>query len=163
MQMVPVIARDTLGVNSTQYGILAGAMGVGALSGSLVIATLAPQKQGNIFALGAAFMSLGVFFFALSQSYAVSLVIMLGVGLAMSGFATMQIALVLKATPPELRGRAVGAVSLGIGAAPFGIVLVGRLAEVFSPQAALGWMAVFGFTTILILWWRIPELRDRRG
>ena len=59
MQMVPVIARDTLGANSTQYGILTGATGIGALAGSLAIATLAPQKQGNIFALGAAFTCLG--------------------------------------------------------------------------------------------------------
>ena len=162
MQLVPVIARDTLGANSTQYGILAGALGVGALSGSLAIATFAPQKQGNIFALGAALMSLGVFFFVLSASYIVSLFIMLGIGVAMSGFATMQITLVLKATPLELRGRAVGAVSLAIGSAPFGIILVGRLAEAFGPQTALGWTAVFGFTAILILWWRFPELRDQR-
>ena len=102
-----------------------------------------------------------VFFFALSASYVVSLAIMIGIGVAMSGFGTMQIALVLKATSPELRGRALGAVSLGIGSAPFGIMLVGRLAESFSPQAALGWTAVLGFTTILIFWWKVPELRDR--
>jgi MFS family permease len=162
MQMVPVIARDTLGADSTQYGILAGATGVGALSGSLVIATFAPQKQGTIFALGALFACLGVLFFALSASYVVSLLIMLVIGLALSGFATMQIAMVLKSTPPELRGRAVGAVSLAIGSAPFGIILVGRLAEAFGPQTALAWTAVLGFTAILILWRRIPDLRDQR-
>jgi MFS family permease len=162
MQMVPVIARDTLGADSTQYGILAGATGVGALSGSLVIATLAPQKQGTTFALGALFACLGVLFFALSASYVVSLLIMLVIGVALSGFATMQIAMVLKSTPPELRGRAVGAVSLAIGSAPFGIILVGRLAEAFGPQTALALTAVLGFTAILILWRRIPDLRDQR-
>jgi predicted MFS family arabinose efflux permease len=87
---------------------------------------------------------------------------MLGIGVSLSGFATMQIALVLKATALEIRGRAVGAVSLAIGSAPFGIVLVGRLAEAFDPQMTLGWTAVSGLVSILILWWRIPELRDQR-
>ncbi len=54
-----------------------------------------------------------------------------------------------------------GAVSLAIGTAPFGIIAVGQLAEYLGPQTALAWSAGVGFVLIVLLWLRYPELRDR--
>ena len=160
MQMVPVIARDVLGADSTRYGILAAALGIGSVTGSLVIATINPTKQGNIMTLGAAFMAMGVLLFATSETYVLSFAFLFVSGIALSGFVTMQIALVLNASPPDLRGRAVGALTLGMGATPLGILLLGQLAEYFGPQVALRWLCGFGLAALLILWWRYPVLRD---
>ena len=162
MQMVPVIARDVLGLSSTQYGVLAAATGIGAVTGSLVIATARPKKQGDILALGAAFTSLGVLLFAFSGTYALAFAMLFASGVGISGFATMQLALVLNASTPEMRGRAVGVISLGMGSAPFGVLLVGQLAEYLGPQTALGWMAGAGFVVLLILWVKYPVLRDQQ-
>jgi len=160
MQMVPVIARDVLGVGSVRYGILAASPGLGALAGALAIATRGVQRQGQVFSLGAGLMLIAVFFFALSPIYLLSIGLVFLAGIGVSGFATMQVALVLRSTPEAERGSAMGAVALGIGTSPFGILLVGFMAELFGVQAALAFLTASGAVVVLMLRWRFPLLRD---
>ena len=163
LQMVPVIARDVLGVGSVLYGVLAAATGLGATTGSIIIATLGARRPGTVLSLGAILMLTGIFFFALSTLYPLSFVLLFVAGLGMSGFATMQVAMVLRAAPPEMRGRAVGAVALGIGSAPLGVVMVGQLAEALGAQVALALLTGTGFLVLNVLRWRLPVLRDREA
>ena len=58
--------------------------------------------------------------FALSPYYPLSYLLLFVSGMGMSGFATMQVTIALRSVPPEMRGRAVGAVALGVGASPLG-------------------------------------------
>ena len=161
-QMVPVIARDVLGVGSVRYGLLGAATGLGALAGALLIASWRVRRQGMVYTLGAALMLGAVVLFAVSPTYLVSLGLLLAVGMGLSGFATMQSALAMQAVAPELRGRALGAISLGIGAGPLGMLLLGNLAEVVGAPIALAAFAGIGCLLVLVLYWRLPELRARR-
>ena len=163
LQMLPVVARDVLGVGSVLYGVLAAATGLGATTGSLIIATLGVRRTGTVLSLGATLMLTGIFFFALSTLYPLSFVLLFVAGLGMSGFATMQVAMVLRAAPPEMRGRAVGAVALGIGSAPLGVVIVGQLAEAIGAQVALALLTGTGILVVNVLRWRLPVLRDREA
>ena len=80
--------------------------------------------------------------------------------MGLAGFATMQPVLVLQAVPLEMRGRALGAIALGIGVSPPGLILVGYLAEAMGPQEALALVTGLGFLAVLGLRWRYPELRS---
>ena len=160
VQLVPVIARDILGVGSTLYGILASATGLGAMAGTLVIASLGARKKGTIYALGATLMLTGIFIFSFSTSYAISLILMFIAGIGLSGFVTMQITLVLEGAEPEMRGRALGGIALGIGSAVFGVLFVGQLAEVVGAQRALAMLSGSGIIVMLLLYWRLPILRS---
>ena len=162
VQMVPVIARDVLEVGSVLYGVLAAATGLGAVTGTLIIATFGVRKQGTVYAMGAILMLTGVFLFALSTFYLLSLLLLFIAGIGISSFATMQVAMVLQAAPPEMRGRAMGGVALGIGSAPLGIVVVGQLAEAFGAQVALALLSGVGFLVLMALYWRLPALRDSK-
>ena len=115
-----------------------------------------------VYTLGAALMLGAVVLFAVSPTYLVSLGLLLAVGMGLSGFATMQSALAMQAVAPELRGRALGAISLGIGAGPLGMLLLGNLAEVVGAPIALAAFAGIGCLLVLVLYWRLPELRARR-
>ena len=161
MQMLPVIARDVLGAGSVGYGALAAATGIGSLSSTLVIATRGVERKGRLFCLGAMLLMVGIFFFALSEVYPVSFLLLMVAGVGMSGFATMQAAIPLQAVPREMRGRAIGAVALGIGSAPLGLLIVGPLAEARGPQDALMIFAAVGILVLGVLYWRLPVLRDR--
>lgn len=156
-----MIARDVLGVEVALYGVLDGAAGLGALIGSLVIASRQVRRQGTLFSLGAMLMLAAVFFFALSSVYPLSLLLLFSAGVGRSGYSTMMSTIVLQAAPPALRGRMMGAVALGIGAVLLGIFLVGQLAEVIGAQAALALFTGTGFLALNMLRWRFPELRDR--
>ena len=160
MQMVPVIARDVLGASEVLYGVLGSAAGVGSLLGSLVIASRRFRYQGAVHALGALLMLIAVFFFAWSTVYPLSLICLFLAGIGMSGFAIMQIVMVLKAAPPELRGGAMGMVALAIGASPIGLLVVGQLAETFGPQSALRLWSGLGAVVIFTLYWCLPGLRN---
>jgi MFS family permease len=160
-QIVPVIARDVLGVGSVLYGVLSAAAGLGELIGALVIASRQVWRQGTLFSLGATLMLAALFSFALSPVYSLSLALLFFTGVGMSGFNTMQSTIVLRAAPPEMRGRAMGAVALAIGANPLGTFLVAQLAEAVGAQAALALFTGTGFLVLNMLWWRSPELRDR--
>ena len=109
LTMVPVIGRDVLGANAFLYGVLAGAAGIGSLTGAIIIASRQIRSHGQVYSIGSAFMLGILVLFSLSEWYAVSLVLLMVAGLGMSGFATMQPTIALRAVSPEMRGRAMGA------------------------------------------------------
>ena len=160
LQMVPVIARDILGVGSVLYGILVSIAGLGALMGSILIASRKIHRRGTVYSLGAMFMLTAVFLFAMSPVYGISLLVLFFAGLGMSGFATMQSSIILQAASLDMRGRALGAVAIGIGASPLGMLLVGQLAEWIGPQTAVGVLAGTGFIVMVGLRWKFIELRN---
>jgi MFS family permease len=160
MQMVPVIARDVLGVDEILFGLLMSSAGLGALTGSLIIASRQIIRQGTLYSLGACLMLLALILFAASEVYIVSLLLLFVVGLGTSGFGTMQIAITLRVVSPEMRGRAMGAIALGIGASPIGLTVVGQLAEAIGAQAALGISASIGIVLIWVMRLKLPPLRD---
>ena len=159
MQMVPVIARDVLGVGSSLYGLLAASIGIGSFAGALLLAALRIQRPGAFFCLGALLLLLSIALFASSEVYLLSLVMLIVAGLGQAGFASMQSAITLQAAPPEMRGRAIGAVLLGIGLHPLGAVVVGTLAEVIGPQQALAILAGSGVVIVAVLRWMYPPLQ----
>ena len=137
LTMVPVIGRDVLGANAFLYGVLAGAAGIGSLTGAIIIASRQIRNHGQVYSLGSAFMLGVMVLFALSEWYTVSLVLLIVAGLGMSGFATMQPTIALRAVSPEMRGRAMGAIALGIGASPLGMLTVGWMGA-GEPRASDG-------------------------
>lgn len=161
IQMVPVIARDVLGVGEVLFGVLMSAAGMGALVGSLLIASRQVSRQGTVYVMGASLMLAALFLFAFSQVYIISIVLLFVTGLGTAGFATMQITIALRVVPAEMRGRAMGAIALGIGASPLGMLVMGELAEALSTQAALALLTGSGLIVMAIMRWRLPELRDR--
>ena len=165
LTMVPVIGRDVLGANAFLYGVLAGAAGIGSLTGAVIIASRQIRNHGQVYSLGSAFMLGVLVLFALSEWYGVSLALLIVAGIGMSGFATMQPTIALRAVGPEMRGRAMGAIALGIGASPLGMLTVGWLAEPenLGPQMALAALTGVGFVVVMALRFMLPELRGVRG
>ena len=159
LQMAPVIAYDHLGVGSALYGVLAAAAGLGSLFGSLFIASRTIRNQGAVYSLGATLMLAGVFLFAYSPWYPLSFMLLTVSGVGMAGFATMQPAIALQAVSPEMRGRAMGAVALGIGASPIGMFLIGQIAERMDARFAVAALAGCGFVVLTALRIALPELR----
>ena len=163
IQMVPVIARDVLGVGEVLFGVLMSAAGLGALVGSLLIASRQVSRQGTVYIMGASLMLAALFLFAFSKVYVISILLLFATGLGTSGFATMQVTIALRAVPAEMRGRAMGVIALGIGASPLGMVVVGGLAEALSTTAALAVLTGSGLIVMIIMRWRLPDLLDRKS
>lgn len=159
-QMVPVIARDVLDANAVFYSILSAAAGTGSFIGAMVIATRGSSRQGTLYSVGSIIMLVSVFAFAFSNLYGLSLLLLFIAGLGMAGFATMQPVLMLQATPPEMSGRAMGIIAIGIGASPLGMFVVGLLAEFFGAPTAIAISTGMGIIVLVALRILLEQLRD---
>ena len=162
MQMVPVIARETLNAGPGLMGFLMGADGAGAIIGSIAIASFGRlTHHGRVYLGGSLLGLMLVFIFAWSQWIELSLPVLVLLGLGTAGFGTMQSTIVVITASDEMRGRALGVISLAIGAGPIGALLIGLVAEFTSPAAAIMMFASLGVITVGSVALLMPELRGR--
>ena len=165
-QMLPVFARDVLVVGPELLGLLIAADGLGALTGALVVASRRSLTgHRRIFAGGSLLAATLVVGLALSPWYFVSLPLQFVIGIAESGFGTMQSTLILLDAPERARGRVMGILSVCIGTQPLGSLWTGfATSHVGAPTAtALG--ALFALALIAAMCARIAvtPARDRGG
>jgi drug/metabolite transporter (DMT)-like permease len=105
-----------------------------------------------LFFIGGVVTLVGIFCFALSRHYPLSLILLFAAGLGTSGYSAMQASLVLTETSAELRGRAMGFLAAAIGAFPLGSWLVGQMAEVMSADRVVVLMTSVGMLAVGTLW-----------
>jgi hypothetical protein len=76
-------------------------------------------------------------------------------------FGTMQSTLVMLAASDEMRGRALGVISLAIGAGPLGSLVLGAVADAVSPIFAVRAHALMGVILLSLTVLGIPAIMDR--
>lgn len=163
MSMVPVIGRDTLGLGAFSVGMLAASEGVGAFLGGLVIAAVAPMSHfRRIFVFGFAALLVMVLVFAQSTWVILSGVCLFAGGLAGAGYAAMQSTLIYLNSPPEMRARMMGVMSVFIGIAPIGFLHVGLMADVLGAPATVTIISLEGLVALLFVYLRWPLLSERQ-
>ena len=160
VNMTPVIARDVLMVPPELMGILLGGHGMGALVGSLLVASAAAIRfHGRVYLSGSMLLLVAVLVFSISRSYALSLAVVLIAGLGNSGFNTMQMSLTMLLPRDEMRGAALGAMSLGIGGGPVGMLITGFVANAVGAPIALSINAVVGIGALSLIALLVPSMR----
>ena len=127
--LMPIFARDILGVGAVGLGVLSGARSIGAILSTLVLAALAYYRE-KMRLLVCAFGLYGLFLvcFAACTLYPLSLALSVGIGAVASASDILQQTLLQLNVPNEDRGRVMGywVVSLGFG--PIGHLELGALA-----------------------------------
>jgi MFS family permease len=159
MTMVPVFA-DRLEVGAFWTGILASAMAGGSMIGTLFIARGLPFGRGMAYVGGSMAAMAFLFIFASVTWYPIALAALLVAGVASSGFGTMQSALVMSTADDEMRGRALGLLSMGIGALPFSMLTLGLAAQLTSPSIAVMGSVSIGFMLMIV--WNLARPEARR-
>jgi predicted MFS family arabinose efflux permease len=155
--LVQVIA-DELDVGAFLTGLLASATGLGMMGGSLLVARLHPRRRGRVYLTGVFTGMLLLIGFATMRWYPAALGFLLGSSVGGGLFGATQSTLVMTTVGAAVRGRALGLLSMAIGALPVGMFLLGELAEVTGPGAAIATYSVTG-TVLLVLWQaRHPEV-----
>jgi MFS family permease len=158
--MLPVFARDVLDVGPVALGALVAADGVGALAGALAIAARR-GGLGHRAIFGTAVLVAPGLLVALAglRWFPACLALMVVMGLAESGFATMQSTLVLLSAPERLRGGAMGILSACIGTQPLGTLAIGLLAGSLGAPLAFALNALAALVVIVPL--AVPLVRGR--
>jgi MFS family permease len=160
-QLLPVFARDQLGVDAVGLGGLSAASGVGSVVGAVSIAvSRRVPRSGQLFWVGSCVMAVCLVGFAMSSVYAVALVLLALSGVGQAAFASLQSTIVLSSSTDQLRGRAMGALTLAIGSTPFGSLEVGALAVVFGAAWSVGLNAAVCAVLVVIVAMRLPRFRS---
>ena len=138
-QFVPAIGRDHLNVGETLVGVLAAAESVGQLVTAVIMASVGSFRyHGRIFAAGAFSVMITSTIFVWSPWYGATFAILVLSGIGLSCFGTMQGAITMRSSPPEMRGRMVGLQSLCIGiGTPPGVLLMGWLGDQIGIQTSV--------------------------
>ena len=158
--LIPVIARDILHVGPGLMGLLQSAAGLGAAVGAISIASwITLRYHGRVYLGGAMLACLALLAFSFSEWYAVSFPLLLLVGLGTSGFSTMQSTIVMLIADQDMRGKALGVITIAIGTSPLGAFALGVMAERLDVQFAIGTNATLGAVLLCLIALVSPGLR----
>ena len=155
--MIPVIGRDRLDLGPEGIGILASIDGIGAFCGAVLLALwLRPAWYARAYVFGVTSYMVMLTVFALVPNSVVAGAALLFTGLGGAGFSTMQATLVYLASPPEMRSRILGVLSVCIGTGPIGFVWLGLLADAIGAHWATAATGIMGLLAMAATWrlWR---------
>lgn len=156
-QMVPVMAKEEMNLSAFPIGILLSGEGVGALVGSLLVAAYARRPHfKKLYFYGALLLIVCGTALALSRIFELAFVITCIGGLGIAGFTTMQATLPYLLSPPEMRARVMGVLSVCVGTAPIGILNLGIMSEWVGAANAMLISGIEGLVamTIAFFVWR---------
>ncbi len=158
--LVPLLARNVLGLDASGYGLLMSAMGTGALIGSVALATYGgPGPQMKPLLAGVTALGLGEVVLALIHSPILAAVVLFGCGAGMVIYLASSNTTVQATVPDDLRGRVMSVYFLVFGGVtPFGAFLVGTAAEHVGTSLTFGLAGgvTLLVTVVMLLMRRLP-------
>lgn len=148
--LMPIFCDDILKVGATGMGILMSVSGIGAVVGSLTLASLPNKKRGLMMLGSSLLLSFALVGFSFSNSWNISLALIVFVGLGQAGQMTLAGTLIQYYVDPEYLGRVMSILMMQFGLISFGTFAAGLLAEAVGVQWAVGGFAM-GLTFLSIL------------
>ncbi len=158
--LLPVFARDLLGVGAQGQGILLAAMGFGALASAAMIALAGHRlARGRVMIDSSIVYGFALVAFAVSSSYSLSIVAMIVAGLCHVHANALVHTVVQSYSPPAYRGRTMALFNMSQMLSTAGSILIGLLAVWLGSRGAVATMGVVGALGIAVLVWRMPGAR----
>ena len=158
--MMPVFADDILKVGASGMGWLMSVSGIGAIIGSTALASLPNKKRGAILLASCVILGLALVTFSFSNSYNLSLTLMVVVGLGQTGRMTLGNTLLQYYTVDEYRGRVMSIYMMEFALISFGTFAAGLLAESMGIQWAIGGLAMSLVLLSILALAFVPRIRN---
>lgn len=162
--LLPVYARDILGIGAAGLGLLSGAIGIGALSGAILLALLQPAGgSGRLMFGGLGVASVALVVFATSRSVPLSVVALAVLGACQVAYYATANTLIQVLVPGRLRGRVMSLYILtSWGMIPIGNLVAGGVAERFGAPVALAGGGAVTLAAVVAVAVAAPRVRDLR-
>jgi MFS family permease len=145
--LIPVFARNQLGLDAQGYGLLMSALGVGSMLGALIVASSSSRGPNRVRLFVVPFITSSLFMImAFNRSYAFSALVIGMMGFANIFFTTTANSLMQINSDDEFRGRVMSVYSLVFaGSTPIGNMFVGSIADKAGGGSAFFWAGVITF------------------
>lgn len=161
--LLPVYARDLLGVGATGQGLLLTSMGVGALASAVLIASIGDRMPRGILMIGGvAAYGVLVVVFAFSRWFSLSLGLMALIGLCHVASHALVHTVIQAYSPPEYRGRTMALFHMTQVILMIGGLLIGALSAFLGAPSATALMSVAGTVAMVGIYALLPQARKIR-
>jgi MFS family permease len=161
MVLMPIFARDILHGGPQTFGFLMGASGIGALTGSLYLASrrsVLGLAKLNAFATGA--FGAGIIVFSFSRSLPLSMCILLFTGFGMIMHMASSNTMLQTIVDEDKRGRVMSYMAMcSMGMAPFGSLLAGSLSDAIGAPNTLIINGIACIAGALFFYSKLPIIR----
>ncbi len=149
-----------LGESSARQGLLISVSGLGALAGSLFVASMSSRKRGLLFLLSLLLTAVSLMAFSATGSYLLALIFFIAMGLGQAGRMALSNTLLLSNTDDIHQGRVMSVYMMNWGITMVGVFFVGILADRVGVQLAVGGTA--GLLAVITLYCLLLTPRIRR-
>ena len=159
--LMPVFAKEILHGNSSTFGFLMGAAGVGALAGAIFLASRETLiKLGRIIPAASAMFGAGLVVSSFTKYFSVSLLLMIIIGLGLMLQTASSNTILQTITDDDKRGRVMSFYTIAImGTAPFGSLLAGSLAKVTGTPHTILIGGICCIAGAFLFYKKLPELK----
>ena len=158
--LLPVFAKNILQIGPAGLGMLMTSTGVGALVGSITIASLGNfGRRGPVMLVCALGVAIMLVLFASSRSVALSIPLLAILGAVNSVYVAITNALLLVLTEEKYRGRVMSLYNLTWGLLSMGSLPSGAIANVLGAPFAVTLGAVVTGTAVVVVAILAPSLR----
>lgn len=152
LTLMPVFARDEMNVGSGGLGLLLAATGIGAVCGALIVARSARlQRSLNAQFVTVMLFSLFVIVFAITLQFALGVMLLFLAGLMSAAWLALNQTTLHMNISDEFRGRVFSVYMMTWGMLPLGQLLIGSLADVIGPSAAVTISCVLSILCVLAI------------
>jgi MFS family permease len=163
LTLMPVVAKNQLGLDAGGYGALLACVGIGGVCGALSLAAIGDRVRSIRLLSAASYAFAGLLIaFSLVRSAAIAYPILLAVGFMMIVNNATANSTVQHLVPNELRGRMMAAYSfivVGLSSV-VGSILSGSIAHAIGVSWAIGGGGAIMFAYAYWAFERRPELRE---
>lgn len=153
--LMPVFAESILRVGAGGYGLLMAAIGVGAFTGAVGIASLGDfQSKGKLLTISSISFPIALLAFTGTRSFPLALLFLAFAGTMLMVQGTMANTILQTIVPDELRGRVMSFYTLMfIGMTPMSNLQSGIVADLFGAPSAVaaGALVCLGVATYIAL------------
>ena len=165
MMLLPVFTEDILDVGAQGMGILISVSGIGAMAGSIFLASMPNKKRGLMFIIGSLILGLSLVGFSFSSywfpsiAWPLALGFIVFVGVGQTARMTLGNTLLQYYVQDEYRGRVMSLYMMEFGLTSFGVFLAGVMTDIVGVRWSVGGMAIMLVILSIYLLLFVPRLR----
>jgi MFS family permease len=138
MNLLPAFARDVMGMGPDGLGLLMTAVGVGAIAGSIAVASLGAAKhRGTILLLSAAVFGGAMVVVGMTRSTPMVMAMLAVAGASQAVMMVLNQTIIQQVVPDHLRGRVMSSYMVTWGMMPLGTLPAGWIAEHYGTDLAI--------------------------
>jgi MFS family permease len=163
LQLMPFFAKR-LGREADGFGIMLSALGLGALTGTLIVGRVRRSRRiGFIMLTGSLTFTAAVTSFAFAPSFYIALIFLFIGGMANTIYFVVAMTVLQLRVPEQMRGRVMGIYTITFSFIPLGGVMGGLVASVYDERIAVAIGAAILATIFVVIGVTQPTLRNLDG